>query len=128
MNLTSVQNLDFLISLNKENLRSEKDKKIADLKKESSDWHGLADDLTLEIDELKEENADLQKRLDDLTDKYPQLHSSEETKKYYISYYMKNEHGSTSIQFKTWDEGIAFCSALDSNSDLESRSFLKRIK
>ena len=107
MNLTSVQNLDFLISLNKENLRSDKDKKIADLKKE---------------------NADLQKRLDDLTDKYPQLHSSEETKKYYISYYMKNEHGSTSIQFKTWDEGIAFCSALDSNSDLESRSFLKRIK
>ena len=54
--------------------------------------------------------------------------SSEETKKYYISYYMKNEHGSTSIQFKTWDEGIAFCSALDSNPNLDSRSFLKRIK
>jgi hypothetical protein len=37
MNLTSVQNLDHLISLNKENLRSEKDKKIADLKKENAE-------------------------------------------------------------------------------------------
>ena len=45
MNLTSVQNLDFLVSLNKENLRSEKDKKIADLKKENADLQKQIDEF-----------------------------------------------------------------------------------